>query len=182
LFVDDQLQEYKQYLELQLANVTQLLESVDKKSKRYIPLPVSSSLPDYVSSDFLISRLNASQKAETGRESNETGESEIATEHKKPEDNSPTKSVDPAATTESEKEESRSSDNSELVIVREEGSEDGKSKANNDSTLLKNKAFGVQTTHLTEPAQPEEDSFRRSFEPKVSFVDTITYIAAKPHF
>jgi hypothetical protein len=174
----DELQAYKRYLEQELANVTQLLGDPDKKAKRYIPLPVSSSLPDYVSSDFVLARINGSsaKSAEnTTRidesESSADGKKQPAAESEKDADQE-TKKDDRKSAEEEEKftDTGTKASDKELAIVREENSTEEES--NNEKP--KNKLFGVQTTHLSDTQAPDTEEPRRrsSFEPTVILIQS----------
>lgn len=125
----EKLRAYKIYLESELANVTRLLNVVEKKSKRYIPLPVSASLPDHISSDFVIGRFNESSSPLLAEKTNE---SEIRDDNKK----------------ESETEEDAATPETELAIVREVTSP--KKLFGVQTTHLSDKDL-PQSRHLFEP-------------------------------
>lgn len=163
-------------MEQELANVTQLLGDPDKKSKRYIPLPVSSSLPDYISSDFVQARINASA-AKIAENKTQIDESENGVDGKKqPADEESSEKLTRDEDGETKKEDQKSAEeeftdsgtkivasDKELAIVRESNSTEEKSTS-------KHKLFGVQTTHLTDTQASDNDEpqiRRSSFEPTV---------------
>lgn len=159
-------------MELELANVTQLLDGTEKKSKRYIPLPVSSSLPDHISSDFVLGRFNASSSVAAQKvDKKKANESETRADEKKQTDeerkdsNSNEKTDDNHEKTDSH-ETNEGTPEKELAIVREVT----KNKTNSSK---QHKAFGVHTTHLTDNQPPPTDdedlpqNRRASFEPTV---------------
>lgn len=185
---------YKKYLELELANVTRLLVEPEKKSKRYIPLPISSSLPDYISSDFVRSRINESSR-ESAEKASQIGETPDGTKKQ---------TSAPSETSKEEKQSGEEDQNfssgepsskikpsdKQLSIVREErgreehgreergreehvrSPDDLPSRTSNASRTSdrQNKAFGAQTTRLTDTQTLEEPpSIRRSsFEPTIN--------------
>lgn len=141
------------------------MDGADKKSKRYIPLPVSSSLPDHISSDFVLARINATSSSTAQKIDNSkklSNESETLADDKKQIDNEQDisdKKEDKNDAVDPEK---------ELAIVREETATKSSSKEINFSSS-KQKLFGVQTTHLTDehPDLEQPLNHKSSFEPKV---------------
>lgn len=164
-------------MESELSNVTELLNGPDKKSKRYIPLPVSSSLPDHISSDFVLNRFNAtsSQKIDAKKGSKKANESEILADENKKHTDGESENADQNEHETKDDDSSNESDVKQLAIVRED---ENIKESTNDSVSTTpsskhHKAFGIQTTHLTDNQQPDDDepqNRRSSFEPTVIFI------------